>query len=146
MADTETPPPAPSVTALRIPIIKKGEYDLWCMKIRQYIAITDNCLWEIIINGDLPIVESADTPKYALAAQSKRSNDKALNVLLSAIPDRHLLSFHGAKNAKSLWAALKTKFGGNAASKKMQRNLLKQQFETFAIGSREDLDTAYDRF
>ena len=136
MSDTETPPPTPSITTLRIPIIKKGEYDLWCMKIRQYIAITDNSLWDIIINGDQKVVETAETPKSLSANQSKRANDKALNVLLSAIPDRHLLSFHGAQNARSLWAALKTKFGGNAASKKMQRNLLKQQFETFAIGSR----------
>ncbi|GKA00056.1 hypothetical protein Tco_0672606 [Tanacetum coccineum] len=28
----------------------------------------------------------------------------------------------------------------------MQKNLLKQQFETFTIGSREELDSAYERF
>ena len=146
MSETENPTPTPSVTALRIPIIKKGEYDLWCMKIRQYIAITDHALWDIIINGNLSPNETSDTPKSSSSNHAKRCNDKALNVLLSAIPDRHLLSFHDAKDAQSLWTALKAKFGGNAASKKMQRNLLKQQFETFTIGSREELDTAYDRF
>ena len=146
MSETENPPPTPSVTALRIPIIKKGEYDLWCIKIRQYIAITDHVLWDIIIHGDLSTIETSDTLKSTSSAYAKRCNDKALNVLLSAIPDRHWLSFHDAKDAKSLWTALKTKFKGNAASKKMQRNLLKQQFKTFTIGSREELDTAYDRF
>ncbi|GJY75898.1 putative ribonuclease H-like domain-containing protein [Tanacetum coccineum] len=79
---------------------------------------------------------------------ARRNNEKALNILLSAIPDRHLLSFHDATNAKPLfsWTANKARFGGNEASKKMQKNLLKQQFETFTIGSREELDSAYERF
>ncbi|GJX03297.1 hypothetical protein Tco_0189213 [Tanacetum coccineum] len=58
---------------------------------------------------------------------------------LSAIPDRHLSSFHDAEDARTLWSAIKARFGGNEASKKMQKNLLKQQFETFTIGSREEL-------
>ncbi|GJV21988.1 ribonuclease H-like domain-containing protein [Tanacetum coccineum] len=47
---------------------------------------------------------------------------------------------------KLLSPAIKARFGGNEASKKMQKNLLKQQFETFTIGSREELDSAYERF
>ncbi|GJR74697.1 retrovirus-related pol polyprotein from transposon TNT 1-94 [Tanacetum coccineum] len=66
--------------------------------------------------------------------------------MLSAIPDRHLLSFHDATNAKTLWTAIKARFGGNEASKKMQKNLLKQQFETFTIGSREELDSVIRKF
>ncbi|GKB91530.1 hypothetical protein Tco_0963802 [Tanacetum coccineum] len=85
-------------------------------------------------------------PKTSLAANARRNNEKALNILLSAIPDRHLLSFHDAEDAKTLWSAIKARFGGNEASKKMQKNLLKQQFETFTIGSREELDSAYERF
>ncbi|GJT03288.1 ribonuclease H-like domain-containing protein [Tanacetum coccineum] len=50
------------------------------------------------------------------------------------------------KDARSLWAAIKARFGGNKESKKMQKNLLKQQFETFVVGAREELDSAYDRF
>ncbi|GKD51560.1 hypothetical protein Tco_1280536 [Tanacetum coccineum] len=52
MSEAEPIPPTSSVTALRIPMIKKGEYDLWSMKMRQYIAITDHILWDIITNGD----------------------------------------------------------------------------------------------
>ncbi|GJV63899.1 ribonuclease H-like domain-containing protein [Tanacetum coccineum] len=89
---------------------------------------------------------SSSVPKTSLAANARRNNEKALNILLSAIPDRHLLSFHDATNAKTLWTAIKARFGGNDASKKMQKNLLKQQFETFTIGSREELDSAYERF
>ncbi|PWA55505.1 ribonuclease H-like domain-containing protein [Artemisia annua] len=126
-----TPEPAPirSITTVRIPIIKKGEYDLWSMKMRQYIAITDHALWDVIVNGNQIIEEPEEVP-----GQPKPPKQQ-----LSA-------TFHDAKDAKQLWAAIKTRFGGNDASKKMHGNLLKQQFETFTVGEREGLDAAYDRF
>ncbi|GKA58033.1 hypothetical protein Tco_0757221 [Tanacetum coccineum] len=94
MSEAEPIPPTSSVTALRIPMIKKGEYDLWSMKMRQYIAITDHILWDIITNGDQATTDpaSSSAPKTSLAANARRNNEKALNILLSAIPDRHLLS------------------------------------------------------
>ncbi|GJZ26579.1 hypothetical protein Tco_0570832, partial [Tanacetum coccineum] len=46
----------------------------------------------------------------------------------------------------SLQYQIEARFGGNKESKKMQKNLLKQQFETFVVGAREELDSAYDRF
>ncbi|GJT92574.1 hypothetical protein Tco_1081419 [Tanacetum coccineum] len=50
------------------------------------------------------------------------------------------------KDAKSLWEAIKSRFGGNEESKKMQKNVLKHQFENFSTASNESLDKAYDRF
>ncbi|GJU88798.1 hypothetical protein Tco_1301221 [Tanacetum coccineum] len=38
---------------MKIPIIKKGEYDIWSMRMRKYICHTDYNLWDIIVNGDL---------------------------------------------------------------------------------------------
>ena len=102
---TETTPPA--ITSLKIPIIKKGEYDLWSMKMRQYISITYNALWEVILNGNKKpeAQEKVDgqtsvPPKITLTPQQQRVQEKALNILLSAIPDGHLLKFHDAKDAK----------------------------------------------
>nr|GEV43151.1 ribonuclease H-like domain-containing protein [Tanacetum cinerariifolium] len=37
---------------------------------------------------------------------------KAKNTLLMAIPGERLVRFHGIKDAKTLWAAIKTRFGG----------------------------------
>ncbi|GJZ44336.1 putative ribonuclease H-like domain-containing protein [Tanacetum coccineum] len=118
MSEAENHPPASSVTALRIPIIKKGEYDLWCMKMRQYIAITDHILWDIITNGDQATTEPASSsgqpsaPKTSIVVNARRNNEKALNILLSAIPDRHLLSFHDAQDANGVCgAAIKARFG-----------------------------------
>ncbi|GJX64772.1 hypothetical protein Tco_0299115 [Tanacetum coccineum] len=40
----------------------------------------------------------------------------------------------------------RTRFGGNANSKKMQKAVFKQQFEAFTISSSEGLEKGYDRF
>ncbi|GJY74075.1 hypothetical protein Tco_0478506 [Tanacetum coccineum] len=45
--------PPPTITAMKIPIIRKEEYDIWSMRMRQYICHTDHNLWDVIVNGDL---------------------------------------------------------------------------------------------
>ncbi|GKD06980.1 putative ribonuclease H-like domain-containing protein, partial [Tanacetum coccineum] len=92
------------------------------MRMEQYFTHTDYALWEVIVNGDAPVITSA------------------------AIPDEHLLKFHGIKDAKTLWEAIKTRFGGNKESKKMQKTILKQQYENFTASRSEGLDKTYDRF
>ncbi|GKA39024.1 hypothetical protein Tco_0731575 [Tanacetum coccineum] len=135
MSETEPIPPTSSVTALRIPIIKKGEYDLWSMKMRQYIAITDHILWDIITNGNQtttvhasPFSSHAPKDFICCKTQDRKTMRKALLYILSAIPDRHLLSFHDAVDARSLWTAIKARFGGKRSIQEMQKNLLKEHF------------------
>ncbi|GJY61477.1 hypothetical protein Tco_0462134 [Tanacetum coccineum] len=41
---------------------------------------------------------------------------------------------------------MKARFGGNKESKKMQKTILKQQYENFAASRSEGLDKTYDRF
>ncbi|GJW57782.1 hypothetical protein Tco_0104513 [Tanacetum coccineum] len=76
----------------------------------------------------------------------RASNKKAKSTLLLAIPDEHLLKFHGIKDAKTLWEAIKARFGGNKELKKMQKTILKQQYENFTASRSEGLDKTYDRF
>ncbi|GJX16060.1 ribonuclease H-like domain-containing protein [Tanacetum coccineum] len=151
MADQDTP--SPTITAIKIPIIKKGEYDIWSMRMRQYICHTDHNLWDIIVNGDLedettPSGEqsSPHIPKTAKQLVVRRNQERFKSILLLAIPDEYLLKFHNVLDTKSLWAAIKSRFGGNEESKKMQKNVLKHQFENFVTASNETLDKAYDRF
>ncbi|GJS98000.1 hypothetical protein Tco_0819170 [Tanacetum coccineum] len=131
MSEAENHPPASSVTALRIPIIKKGEYDLWCMKMRQYIAITDHILWDIITNGDQATTEPASSsgqpsaPKTSIVVNARETLRKLSTYAFSQYQMTYL-ELHDAQDAK--------------------KNLLKQQFETFVVGAREELDSAYDRF
>nr|GEW32385.1 hypothetical protein [Tanacetum cinerariifolium] len=62
-----------------------------------------------------------------------------------ALPEDHLAKFHKMANAKEMWEAIKSKFGGNDESKKMQKYLLKQQFEGFSVFASEG-HKGYDRF
>ncbi|GKE01845.1 ribonuclease H-like domain-containing protein [Tanacetum coccineum] len=61
------------------------------------------------------------------------------------IPNEHQLKFNSIKDAKLLLEAINKRFGGNAATKKTQRNLLKQQYENFTASSSELLDQTFDR-
>ncbi|GJV98692.1 ribonuclease H-like domain-containing protein [Tanacetum coccineum] len=151
MAEQDSHPP--TITAMKISIIKKGEYDIWSMRVRQYICHINHNLWDIIVDGDLqeeaaPAGEqtSPPAPKTAKQLTAKRNQKRVKSILLLAIPDEYLLKFHNVPDAKSLWAAIKSRFGGNDESKKMQRNVLKHQFENFTTTPNESLDKAYDRF
>ncbi|GJU08835.1 hypothetical protein Tco_1125265 [Tanacetum coccineum] len=100
------------------------------------------------MNGDEPVqtkdengVETEVPPKTAQAILARQKERKAKSILLFAIPDEYQLRFHTIKDAKSLWAAIKSRFGGNVESKN-----LKQQFENFSVSVIEGLDKAYDRF
>ncbi|GJT05315.1 ribonuclease H-like domain-containing protein [Tanacetum coccineum] len=61
------------------------------------------------------------------------------------IPNEHQLKFNSIKDAKKLMEAVEKRFGGNEATKKTQRNLLKQQYENFTAPSSEMLDQTFDR-
>nr|GEU99288.1 retrovirus-related Pol polyprotein from transposon TNT 1-94 [Tanacetum cinerariifolium] len=67
----------------------------------------------------------------------RRLELKARSTLLMGIPDEHQLKFNSIKDSKSFLQAVEKRFGGNAATKKTQRNLLKQQYENFTASSLE---------
>ncbi|GJS94419.1 hypothetical protein Tco_0801387 [Tanacetum coccineum] len=113
MAEQDIPPP--TITAMKITIIRKGEYDIWRMRMRQYICHTYHNLWDVIVNGDLekeptPIGETSapPAPKTAKQLVSKRNQERVKNILLLAIPDEYLLKFYNVAYAKSLWEAIKS--------------------------------------
>ncbi|GJT50491.1 hypothetical protein Tco_0976648 [Tanacetum coccineum] len=140
-----------TVSLLKLPMLKTGDYDLWSMRMEQYLTHIDYALWEVIVNGDAPAVASASTkgpilPKTAKQKIARKNELKAKSTILLAIPDEHLLKFHGIKDAKSLWETIKTRFGGNKESKKMQKTVLKHQYENFTASRSERLDKTYDRF
>nr|GFC26128.1 hypothetical protein [Tanacetum cinerariifolium] len=66
----------------------------------------------------------------------KRKNDvKARITLLLALPDEYQLRLSKYKTAQELWDAILKTFGGNEATKKTKKNLLKQH-------GKEDVNTA----
>nr|GEW46739.1 putative ribonuclease H-like domain-containing protein [Tanacetum cinerariifolium] len=118
------------------------------MRMEQYFTHTDHALWEVIVNSDAPAAitsvsrgaEAAIPPKTTKQKISRRNELKAKSTLLLAIPDEHLLKFLGIKDAKTLWEAIKTRFGGNKESNKLLKTILKQQYENFAASRSEDLE------
>ncbi|GKC41268.1 hypothetical protein Tco_1058990 [Tanacetum coccineum] len=48
-----------TVSALKLPKLKTGDYDLWSMRMEQYLTHTDYALWEVIVNCDAPTIASA---------------------------------------------------------------------------------------
>ncbi|GKE34189.1 ribonuclease H-like domain-containing protein [Tanacetum coccineum] len=95
--------------------------------------MVDYSLWEVIKNGNAPpitkLVEGVKTiiaPSTTKEKAQRRLELKARSTLLMDIPNEHQFKFNSIKDAKSLLQAIKKRFGGNAATKKTQRNLLKQ--------------------
>ncbi|GJX00231.1 hypothetical protein Tco_0184144 [Tanacetum coccineum] len=90
-------------------------------------------------------VETIIAPLTAKERAQRRLELKARSTLLMVIPNEHQLKFNFIKDAKSLLQAIKKRFGGNAATKKTQKNLLKQQYENFTASNSEVLDQTFDR-
>ncbi|GJR86871.1 hypothetical protein Tco_0210882 [Tanacetum coccineum] len=84
-------------------------------------------------------------PTTAEEKAQKRLEVKARSTLMMGIPNEHQLKFNSIKDAKLLMEVVEKRFGRNAATKKTQRNLLKQQYENFTAPSSKMLDQTFDR-
>ncbi|GKE60994.1 hypothetical protein Tco_1511361, partial [Tanacetum coccineum] len=142
----------PVVAAAKLPMLNPGEFELWKIRIEQYFLMTDYALWEVILNGDSPPptrsvegVEQVIAPTSAEQRLARKNELKARGTLLMALPNEHQLKFNSYKNAKSLMEAIEKRFGGNKETKKVQKTLLKQQYENFNGSSSEELDQIHDR-
>nr|GEV45111.1 ribonuclease H-like domain-containing protein [Tanacetum cinerariifolium] len=76
----------------------------------------------------------------------ERDRKKSKDYLAHGYTRNHLAKFHKMTDVKEIWEAIKSRFGGNDESKKMQKYLLKQQFECFSISNFKGLHNGYDRF
>ncbi|GKG40862.1 hypothetical protein Tco_0470074, partial [Tanacetum coccineum] len=88
----------------------------------------DNDVWKVIQNGNSKkristgkdcVIRILLSPVTAAEIQAVEKERKAKNILLMAIPKEHMRRFHGMDDAKEIWETIKTRFGGNANSKKM---------------------------
>nr|GEU82288.1 putative ribonuclease H-like domain-containing protein [Tanacetum cinerariifolium] len=91
-------------TTAKLLMLKRGDYEMWRLKIKQYFQVQYYALWYVIKNGN----------SFKPVAQTT-TNDAGTSTTL--IP---------YKDAKTLFASIKTRFGGKEATKKTQKTLLKQ--------------------
>ncbi|GJV77356.1 putative ribonuclease H-like domain-containing protein [Tanacetum coccineum] len=122
--------------AAKLPLLKQGEYEMWRLRIEQYFQIQDYALWDVIENGNsfkptARTTANADGTSTSMIPgpvtteeKAQKKNDvKARSMLLMALPNEHQLTFNQYKDAKTLFAAIQTRFGGNDATKKTQNQL-----------------------
>ncbi|GKA21198.1 ribonuclease H-like domain-containing protein [Tanacetum coccineum] len=107
-----------STQSIKLPILQPGEYDLWKMRMEQYLQCINYTLWEIIENGNAPIVtktvdgkENVIPPTSIEEKAQRRVELKARSTLLMALPNEHQLKFNSYKVAKILMQAIENKFG-----------------------------------
>ncbi|GJT11614.1 hypothetical protein Tco_0858656 [Tanacetum coccineum] len=117
------------VVASKVPMLKPGEYEIWRMRIEQYIHMINYALWEVIENG---------------ATLPKTINVEGV-ITKMPITTAEETTQRRLEDAKKLLKAVEKRFGRNAATKKTQRNLLKKQYENFTAPSLEILDQTFDR-
>ncbi|GJZ31932.1 hypothetical protein Tco_0576979 [Tanacetum coccineum] len=79
-----------STQTIKLPILQPGEYDLWKMRIEQYLQCIDYTLCEIVENGNAPIVTKTVDGKETVTPPT---------------------SFNSYKDAKTLMQAIKNRFG-----------------------------------
>ncbi|GKB16655.1 ribonuclease H-like domain-containing protein [Tanacetum coccineum] len=113
---------------------------------------------EIIENGNSFILVARTTthangtststipsPLTAEERTLKRNDVKARSILLMAISNEHQLTFNQYKDAKTLFEAIQSRFGGSDATKKTQKTLLKKTYENFNASNSESLDSIFNR-
>ncbi|GKB13755.1 hypothetical protein Tco_0847678 [Tanacetum coccineum] len=145
-------------TTVKLPLLKQGEYDMWKLRIEQYFQVQDYALWGVIENGNSfkPIAQTTTNaegtsttlilgPVTTDEKTQKKNDVKTRSMLLMALRNEHLLTFNQYKDAKTLFAAIQTRFGGNDATKKTQKTLLKQMYKNFSAPSTESLDSIFNR-
>nr|GEV18036.1 copia protein [Tanacetum cinerariifolium] len=101
-----------TVSSIKLPILKKREYDIWYMKIEYYLSHTDYPIWKVIHNGNGPVYVIIDTngmikalpPKTAKEVVARERKRKARTTLLMALPEDHLAKFHKMANAKEIYS------------------------------------------
>ncbi|GJU13365.1 hypothetical protein Tco_1135761 [Tanacetum coccineum] len=114
---------AHSNTTAKLPILKLGEYEMWVIRIKQYFQVQDYALWEVIENGNSWVsvpqtaqengtsVTKMSVPVTAEEKTNKKNDVKARSLLLMALPNEHQLTFSQYNDAKTMFAAIETRFG-----------------------------------
>nr|GEX32484.1 hypothetical protein [Tanacetum cinerariifolium] len=126
-------------------------------RIQQYLQHEHYAMWEVIKFGDSYVVPANTTDTtggdksgrtLTLTAedmQRKKNDVKARTTILLSLPDEHQLRFSKYKTAREIWAAILKTFGGNKATKKTKKNLLKQQYGNFNAEGSETLEQTFKK-
>ncbi|KAI3771781.1 hypothetical protein L6452_02949 [Arctium lappa] len=140
-----------STLVSKVPMLKPSEFDMWKIRIRQYILLTDYSMWDIIENGPSEAGKigpdgKRPPPKTDGERKIRQTEMKALSTLFLAIPNEYQHQFCNCTDAQVLWNALEKRFARTKSTKRNQRDVLKQQYENFTSSKNESMTQTFDRF
>ncbi|GJS56669.1 hypothetical protein Tco_0651453 [Tanacetum coccineum] len=115
-------PTTTTISNIKLPILKKEEYDIWAMEMEHYLEYIDNDVWKVIHNGN-----------------SKKRISTGKDGVVRVLPPVSATEIHAVEKEKKARTILLM------ATEKIS-SVLKQQFEAFTISSSEGLEKGYDRF
>nr|GEZ51061.1 retrovirus-related Pol polyprotein from transposon TNT 1-94 [Tanacetum cinerariifolium] len=126
-------------TVAKIPVLDTKKFKQWQFRIQQYLQHENYALWEVIEFGDSYVVPASSSSTTITDTASDESGSKSgRTVTLTAEDIKY-------KTARELWAAILKTFGGNEATKKTKKNLLKQQYGNFKAEGLETLEQTFNR-
>ncbi|KAL6582393.1 hypothetical protein OROMI_006407 [Orobanche minor] len=147
-----------SNTMAKLPILKQGEFEMWRLRIKSFFMMMDYALWEVIESGNSWVSQPSEkvnddgtksmimTVPVTSDEKLKMKNDnKTRSVMLMALPYEHQITFDQYADAKSMFIAIEARFGGNAATRRTQKTLLKQNYENFTVSRSESVDFVFKR-
>ncbi|GKB95190.1 hypothetical protein Tco_0981327 [Tanacetum coccineum] len=112
-----------TLSNIKLPVLQKDDYDTWAMEMEHYLEYIDNEVWKVIQNGN--------SKKRVTKGCSKRSS--------LTFSWQWMIAKESGQHQNTVGVVM-------LESKKMQKAVLKQQFEAFTISSKESLEKGYDRF
>ncbi|GJT22184.1 hypothetical protein Tco_0892121 [Tanacetum coccineum] len=109
-------PTTTTISNIKLPILKKEEYDIWAMEMEHYLEYIDNDVWKVIQNGNSKkrISTGKDgvvrilPPVSAAEIHVVEKERKARTILLTEIPKEHLRRFHGMDDLEAHGAEVST--------------------------------------
>nr|GEU47304.1 hypothetical protein [Tanacetum cinerariifolium] len=99
-----TPQASYTLSTIKLPILKKGEYDIWAMKIEHYLGHKDYPIWEAIQKGNGPVHVSIDTHGQIRVLPPKTTKEilarerKKISLIMKTKPRVDNLSFDDLYN------------------------------------------------
>nr|GEV39926.1 ribonuclease H-like domain-containing protein [Tanacetum cinerariifolium] len=125
-AENAPPKNIPQITTVtnisaKFPCLKKGEYDIWAMKMQNFIYSSDLLCWNIVLKGNSakPMTTDKDgnlkirPPVTTEEHQQVQREEKTRTILLSALSDEHMGDFYHMIDARDVWNAIKARFGND---------------------------------
>nr|GEV39302.1 putative ribonuclease H-like domain-containing protein [Tanacetum cinerariifolium] len=117
--------------------VKQEEHNKQVKHPRKTIKVPENGNGLISVTTDRNGMIKVLPPKIVEKVVAREWERKSRTTLLMALPESHLAKFYKMADAKEMWKAIKSRFGGNDEFKKMQKYLfqtLLSQLEIHGAG------------